>query len=72
MRDNLKIVSALLVDFLLLAFMASWTMFGGSWRFIISVVLVYITKAQFLALFKMRGPEGGDQWQAPWLYSLTV
>jgi len=52
--------------------MARWSYYGGSWRFMISLFLTYTLRFIFTSLFKMSYPEGGDLWDFPGFYSLTV
>lgn len=61
-----------LTDFLLLAFMAKWTYYGGTWRFMISLFLTYLLRFILCFLFKMQPPPGGDLWTFPGFYSLTM
>jgi hypothetical protein len=61
-----------LTDFLLLAFMAKWTYYGGTWRFMISLFLTYFLRFFLCSLFKMQPPPGGDLWNFPGFYSLTM
>jgi len=62
----------LLTDVLLIAFLALWVYYGGSWRFPIALVLTYILRILNTSLFKIRSPPGGDIWSFPGFYSITV
>lgn len=72
MKNYLLIAFAGLTDVLLLIFLARWSYKGGSWRFIMTLTLTYILRYIFVSLFKIRFPEGGDLWEFPGFYSLTV
>lgn len=61
----------LLTDFLLLFFMGRWCIKGGSWRFMIGLVLTLALKSYFSSWF-MMSPPPGDLWHYPGFYSLTV
>ena len=71
-KNTLMIASGALTDFLLLAFMAKWTYYGGTWRFMISLFLTYLLRFMLVSMFKMRSPVGGDLWKFPGFYSLTM
>ena len=72
MKNQLLIGFGALTDILLLVFMARWSYFGGTWRLMIALFLTYALRLFFTSLFKMSQPEGGDLWDFPGFYSLTV
>ena len=72
MKNYLLIAFAGLTDVLLLIFLARWSYKGGSWRFMMTLTLTYILRYIFVSIFKIRFPEGGDLWEFPGFYSLTV
>ena len=71
-KKQLLLAFGALTDFLLLLFMARWTYYGGTWRFMLSLFLTYVLRLICTSLFRMRAPVGGDLWEYPGFYSLTV
>ena len=61
-KNYLLVASAALADVLLLKNLITWTLFGGSWRFVIALVLTYCLRQVFTSLFKLNFPENGDLW----------
>lgn len=72
MKNSLLIIFGALTDFLLIAFLLQWVHYGGSWRFVQSLCLTYALRFLLCKLFYMRQPVGGDLWNYPGWYSLTV
>ena len=70
-RDLALISNGLLSDSLLLIYFFSWIKNGGSYRFIISMFLIYFLRWQF-SIFAIIHPKGGNQWHNPGFPSLTV
>ena len=71
LRDRAMIASGLLIDGLLLSYMVLWVYKGGSFRFIISLALIYLIRWN-CGWWAIIHPKGGNQWQNPGLTSLTV
>jgi len=58
-RDYALMANGLLTDALLLAYLFVWVNKGGSFRFIISLFLMYALRWQF-GLFAIRHPKDGN------------
>ena len=60
-RNGCMIASGLLIDGLLLSYLCLWAKNGGSFRFIISLVLIYILRWN-CGWWAIIHPKGGNQW----------
>ena len=68
----LLIAFGMLTDALLLFFLGKWVYNGGSWRFLIALSLAYFLRFINTSLFMIRKPPGGDIWEYPGFFSITV
>ena len=68
----LLIMSGLLADTLLLVQLARFSHYGGTWRFMVAITLLYFLRSFNTLFFKMKAPDGGDLWDHPGFSSLVV
>ena len=71
-KNTLLIMSGLLTDILLLVQLARFSRYGGTWRFMVAITLLYFLRSINTLFFKMKAPEGGDLWDHPGFPSLVV
>lgn len=70
-KNMLMISFGLLTDFVFLVWMGRWCIKGGSWRFMIALILVFFIKFFFRKTFMIAHPID-ELWTFPGFYSLVV